>query len=95
MHTSREALLEGVFACSDWELSPLAFAQIGRITVSFIELKFRKKRKSKIKLITMRVDSWYKRVIHDWLRAMDIRRLAIQKAAKTMENWSLLNGLAL
>ena len=39
---SREALLEGVFACSDWELSPLAFAQIGRITVCFIELKFRK-----------------------------------------------------
>ena len=33
---SREALLEGVFACSDWELSPLAFAQIGRITVFFI-----------------------------------------------------------
>ena len=39
---SREALLRTVFACSDWGLSPLAFAQIGRITVCFIELKFRK-----------------------------------------------------
>ena len=39
---SREALLRTVFACSDWELSPLAFAQIGRITLSFIELEFRK-----------------------------------------------------